>query len=69
MIKGSVQSICKQSLCLHFGIQNIELSSTTIYIFMLLQYNKLSRYIRVRVRALQEHNWTWFKKQGSYYDI
>jgi hypothetical protein len=34
--KGRVQSVCKQSLCLHFGIQNIELCSTTIYIFMLL---------------------------------
>jgi hypothetical protein len=27
-----------------YVIQNIELYSTTIYIFMLLQYNKLSRY-------------------------
>ena len=40
LLKGRVQSICKQSLCLHFGIKNIELYSTTIYIFMLLQYNK-----------------------------
>jgi hypothetical protein len=29
---------------LHFGIQNVELYSTTIYIFMILQYNKPSRY-------------------------
>jgi hypothetical protein len=50
--KGRVQSVCKQSLCLHFGIQNIEIYSTTIYIFMLLQYNKLSRYNN---QALQEH--------------
>jgi hypothetical protein len=33
--KGRVQSVCKQSLCLHFGIHNIKLYSTTIYIFML----------------------------------
>ena len=35
-----------------YVIQNIELYSTTIYIFMLLQYNKLSRYNN---QALQEH--------------
>ena len=29
-----------RSLCLHFGIQNIELYSSTIYIFMFPQYNK-----------------------------
>jgi hypothetical protein len=51
LIKGRIQSVCKQSLCLYFGIQNIELYSTTIYIFMLLQYNKLSRYNN---QALQE---------------
>jgi hypothetical protein len=51
-INGRVQTVCKQSLCLHFGIQNIELYSTSIYIFMLLQYNKLSRYDN---QALQEH--------------
>jgi hypothetical protein len=38
ILKGRVQSVCKQSLCLHFGIQNIDLYSTTIYIFMLQQY-------------------------------
>jgi hypothetical protein len=27
-IKGRVQSVCKQSLCLHFGIQTTELYST-----------------------------------------
>jgi hypothetical protein len=31
-IKDAVQSVCKQRLCLHFGIQNIEFYSTTIYI-------------------------------------
>ena len=52
-VKGRVQSVCKQSLRLHFGIQNIELYSTTIYTLMLLQYiNKLSRY---NSQALQEH--------------
>ena len=30
--KDAVQSVCKQRLCLHFGIQNIEFYSTTIYI-------------------------------------
>ena len=39
-IKGALQSVCKQSLCLHFCVQNIELYSTTIYIFKLLEYNK-----------------------------
>ena len=39
-IKGDLQSVCKQSLCLHFCVQNIELYSTTIYIFKLLEYNK-----------------------------
>jgi hypothetical protein len=39
--KDAVQSVCKQRLCLHFGIQNIEFYSTTIYIFMILEYNKL----------------------------
>ena len=39
-------------LCLHFGFQKIELYSTTIYISMLLQYSKLSRYNN---QALQEH--------------
>ena len=42
-LKGDLQSVCKQSLCLHFCVQNIELYSTTIYIFKLLEYNKLSR--------------------------
>ena len=28
---------------LHFYVQNIELYSTTIYIFKLLEYNKLSK--------------------------
>ena len=50
--KDAVQSICKQRLCLHFGIQNIEFYSTTIYIFMILEYNKLSR---DNNQALQEH--------------
>ena len=39
-VKGALQSVCKQSLCLHFCVQNIELYSTTIYIFKLLEYNK-----------------------------
>jgi hypothetical protein len=43
-IKDAVQSVCKQRLCLHFGIQNIEFYSTTIYIFMILEHNKLSRH-------------------------
>ena len=43
LVKDAVQSVCKQRLCLHFGIQNIEFYSTTIYIFMVLEYNKLSR--------------------------
>ena len=51
-IKYAVQSVCKQRLCLHFGIQNIEFYSTTIYIFMILEYNKLSRHNN---QALQEH--------------
>ena len=51
-IKGDLQSVCKQSLCLHFCVENIELYSTTIYIFMILQYNKLSR---DNNQALQEH--------------
>jgi uncharacterized membrane protein (DUF485 family) len=36
----------------HFGIQTIEFYLTTIYIFMILEYNKLSR---DNNRALQEH--------------
>jgi hypothetical protein len=52
LIKDAVQSVCKQRLCLHFGIQNIEFYSTTIYIFMILEYNKLSRHNN---QALQEH--------------
>ena len=48
-IKDAVQSVCKQRL---FGIQNIEFYSTTIYIFMILEYNKLSRNNN---QALQEH--------------
>ena len=53
LIKDAVQSICKQRLCLHFGIQNIEFYySTTIYIFMILEYNKLRR---DNNEALQEH--------------
>jgi hypothetical protein len=51
-IKDAIQSVCKQRLCLHFGIQNIEFYSTTIYIFMILEYNKLSR---DNNQALQEH--------------
>jgi hypothetical protein len=50
--KDAVQSVCKQRLCLHFGIQNIEFYSTTIYIFMILEYNKLPR---DNNQALQEH--------------
>jgi hypothetical protein len=52
MFKDAVQSVCKQRLCLHFGIQNVEFYSTTIYIFMILEYNKLSR---DNNQALQEH--------------
>jgi hypothetical protein len=52
LFKDAVQSVCKQRLCLHFGIQNIEFYSTTIYIFMILEYNKLSR---DNNQALQEH--------------
>jgi hypothetical protein len=44
--------VCKQKLCLDFGIQNIEFYLTTIYIFMILEYNKLSRHNN---QALQEH--------------
>ena len=51
-IKDAVQSVCKQRLCLHFGIQNIEFYSTAIYIFMILEYNKLSR---DNNQALPEH--------------
>ena len=51
-VKDAVQSVCKQRLCLHFGIQNIEFYSTTIYIFMILEYNKLWRHNN---QALQEH--------------
>jgi hypothetical protein len=51
-LKDAVQSVCKQRLCLHFGIQNIEFYSTTIYIFMILEYNKLRR---DNNQALQEH--------------
>jgi hypothetical protein len=43
ILKGALQSVCKQSLCLHFCVQNIELYSTTVYIFKLLGYNELSR--------------------------
>jgi hypothetical protein len=50
--KDAVQSVCKQRLCLQFGIQNIEFYSTTIYIFMILEYNKLSR---DNNQALQEY--------------
>jgi uncharacterized membrane protein len=32
-IKDAVQSVCKQRLCLHAGIQNIEFYSTTLFIF------------------------------------
>ena len=53
IFKDAVQSVCKQKLCLHFGMQNIEFYSTTIYIFMILaEYNKL---LRDNNQALQEH--------------
>jgi hypothetical protein len=42
----------QQRLCLHFGIQNIEFYSKTIYIFMFLEFDKLSRHNN---QALQEH--------------
>ena len=50
--KDAVQYVCKQRLCLHFGFQNIEFYSTTIYIFMIIEYNKLRR---DNNQALQEH--------------
>jgi hypothetical protein len=50
--KDAVQPVCKQRLCLHFDIQKIEFYSTTIYIFMILEYNKLST---DNNQALQEH--------------
>jgi hypothetical protein len=52
VIKDAVQSVYKQMLCLHFGMQNIEFYSTIIYIFMILEYNKL---LRDNIQALQEH--------------
>ena len=48
MFEDAVQSVCKQRLC----IQNTEFYSTTIYIFMILEYNKLSRH---NDQALQEY--------------
>ena len=51
-LKDAVQSVCKQRLCFHFGIHNIEFYSATIYIFMILEYNKLTR---DNNQALQEH--------------
>ena len=39
--KDAVQPVCKQRLCLHLDIQKIEFYSTTIYIFMILEYNKM----------------------------
>jgi hypothetical protein len=52
-LKDARYSPCKQRLCLHFGIQNIEFYSTTIYIFMILAYHiKLSR---DNNQALQKH--------------
>jgi hypothetical protein len=42
----------QQRLCLHFGIQNIEFYSKTIYIFVILEFDKLSRHNN---QALQEH--------------
>jgi hypothetical protein len=51
-VKDTVQSVCKHRLCLHFGMQNIEFYSTTIYIFMILEYNKL---LRDNNQALQDH--------------
>ena len=53
-LKDAVQSVCKQRLCLHFGIQNIEFYSTTIYIFMILEYNT-SKLSRDNNQTLQEH--------------
>jgi hypothetical protein len=52
MFKDAVQYVCKQRLCLHFGIQNIEFYSKTIYICITLEYDKLSRHNN---QALQEH--------------
>jgi hypothetical protein len=52
LFKDAVQSVCKQRPCLHCVIQNIEFYSTTIYIFTILEYNKLSR---DNNQALQEH--------------
>ena len=52
IFKDAVQSVCKQRLSLHCVIQNIEFYSTTIYIFTILEYNKLSR---DNNQALQEH--------------
>jgi hypothetical protein len=42
-IDWKIVRLFQQSLCLHFCVQNIELYSTTIYIFKLLEYNKWSR--------------------------
>jgi hypothetical protein len=44
LLKDAVQSVCKQRLCLLAKILN--------YIFMILEYNKLSR---ENNQALQEH--------------
>jgi hypothetical protein len=51
-LKVGYSAYVNKAFVLHFGIQNIELYSTTIYIYMPLQYNKLSRYNN---QALQEH--------------
>jgi hypothetical protein len=37
-IKDAIQSVCKQRLCLHFGTNPKYWISTTIYIFMILEY-------------------------------
>ena len=52
MFEDAVQSVCKQRICLHFSVQNTEFYWTTIYIFMILEYNKLSRN---NDQALQEY--------------
>jgi hypothetical protein len=53
VFKGRLQSVCKQSLCLHFGVQNIELYSTTI--FSCLIYSIINDQDTTIGLNLQEH--------------
>jgi hypothetical protein len=70
--KGRVQSVCKQSLCLHFGIQNIELYSQLFIFSCFYSIPNISKYCNNIQKFSQISCYLYkntFKNAGNTVDV